>query len=197
MVDTYQQISTTFYLQFGFLFTDTFKPGAVQRLLLIFIQIVIICIKNSLSESILTPENSNLKLKFDKKNNGFIAKTDAKDDFSKSIIASTTPTPISPYLKNNTKSDDVNSTQSIDEEVLGTAAAYKLDIREPLIGCSISEFACSNGKCIPSSKYCDRIDDCDDNSDEPRFCTRKFCAFISFYISFWIFFITPLIFQMS
>lgn len=59
-------------------------------------------------------------------------------------------------------------------EILGTAAAYKLDVREPLIGCSLSEFACTNGQCIPSSKYCDRINDCHDNSDEPRFCTRKY-----------------------
>lgn len=58
--------------------------------------------------------------------------------------------------------------------ILGTAAAYKLDMRETLIGCSLSEFSCSNGRCIPISKYCDRFDDCDDNSDEPMFCTRKY-----------------------
>lgn len=57
--------------------------------------------------------------------------------------------------------------------ILGTPAAYKSDIREPLIGCSLSEFACKNGKCIPASKYCDRVHDCGDTSDEPRFCTRK------------------------
>ncbi|XP_031626059.1 uncharacterized protein LOC116342540 [Contarinia nasturtii] len=57
-------------------------------------------------------------------------------------------------------------------EVLGTAAAYKLDEREPLIGCSLSEFTCSSGQCVPASKYCDRISDCEDSSDEPRFCTR-------------------------
>lgn len=58
-------------------------------------------------------------------------------------------------------------------EILGTPAAYKLDIRDPLIGCSLSEFACKNGKCILASKFCDKINDCGDSSDEPRFCTRK------------------------
>lgn len=58
-------------------------------------------------------------------------------------------------------------------EILGTAAAYRMDEREPLIGCSLSEFACSNGRCVPASKFCDRVNDCEDSSDEPRFCTRK------------------------
>lgn len=58
-------------------------------------------------------------------------------------------------------------------EILGTAAAYKLDVREPSIGCALSEFTCSNGNCIPSVKFCDRFNDCNDNSDEPRLCTRK------------------------
>lgn len=64
-------------------------------------------------------------------------------------------------------------------EFLGTPAAYKLDIRDPLIGCSLSEFACKNSKCVPASKFCDKINDCGDNSDEPRFCTRKSCLFDS------------------
>lgn len=70
----------------------------------------------------------------------------------------------------------VNTTfvESLDHaEVLGTAAAYKLDAREPLIGCSVSEFTCTNSRCIPLSKFCDRNNDCEDNSDEPRYCTRK------------------------
>lgn len=61
--------------------------------------------------------------------------------------------------------------------ILGTPAAYKLDIREPLIGCSLSEFACKNGKCIPATKYCDKVHDCGDSSDEPRFCTCKLFIF--------------------
>lgn len=68
---------------------------------------------------------------------------------------------------------NISSTDIEDGGILGTAAAYKLDIREPLIGCSLSEFSCSNGRCVPISKYCDRVNDCDDNSDEPRFCTRE------------------------
>lgn len=40
--------------------------------------------------------------------------------------------------------------------------------------CSISEYTCANSKCISLAQFCDNNDDCGDNSDEPRFCTRKF-----------------------
>lgn len=78
----------------------------------------------------------------------------------------------------NEESDEISTDTDIkfgkdDGEVLGTAAPYKIDDRTPLIGCSLSEFTCANGKCVPSSRYCDRINHCGDNSDEPRFCTRK------------------------
>ncbi|XP_039229997.1 uncharacterized protein LOC26536190 isoform X2 [Drosophila yakuba] len=39
-------------------------------------------------------------------------------------------------------------------------------------GCSLAEFSCSNGRCVPLSKYCNNLNDCGDGSDEPRFCTR-------------------------
>ncbi|XP_034481213.1 uncharacterized protein LOC117786905 [Drosophila innubila] len=39
-------------------------------------------------------------------------------------------------------------------------------------GCSLSEFNCSNGRCVPLSKFCNNNNDCGDGSDEPRFCTR-------------------------
>lgn len=80
-----------------------------------------------------------------------------------------------PKLQNSEPESANSSTSStlIYGGILGTPAAYKLDIREPLIGCSLSEYACKNGKCIPASKYCDKVHDCGDNSDEPRFCTRK------------------------
>lgn len=126
----------------------------------------------------------NLTSKFEKKSNGFLAAVGSTEDYITSFATLTTSTPIisSLQLKKNTNNNNINNintstTRENDGEVLGTAAAYKLDIREPLIGCSLSEFACSNEKCIPSSKYCDRINDCDDNSDEPRFCTRKILCF--------------------
>lgn len=40
--------------------------------------------------------------------------------------------------------------------------------------CSISEFTCSNGKCINIAQFCDNYNNCGDASDEPRFCTSKF-----------------------
>lgn len=88
-------------------------------------------------------------------------------------------TTIAPNSKTTVKSLDLEienlttSSTLAHGGILGTPAAYKLDIRDPLIGCSLSEFACKNGKCIPATKYCDKIHDCGDNSDEPRFCSRK------------------------
>lgn len=83
--------------------------------------------------------------------------------------------PMNSYIQTNSsfKVASPNTSSKLKLEVLGTAAAYKLDVREPLIGCSVSEFTCTNGRCIPLSKFCDRNNDCEDNSDEPRFCTRK------------------------
>uniref|UniRef100_A0A1I8MMW3 Low-density lipoprotein receptor domain class A n=1 Tax=Musca domestica TaxID=7370 RepID=A0A1I8MMW3_MUSDO len=37
--------------------------------------------------------------------------------------------------------------------------------------CTLSEFSCSNGRCVPLSKYCNNANDCGDGSDEPRFCS--------------------------
>lgn len=143
--------------------------GPVKGLFLVLAQFFIISINKS--ESFLTTEN--LSTTTDEKRKDFLA--ESKEDYITSLITLTTPTPIItlPYSRKKGNNIDTSTTHENDGEVLGTAAAYKLDIREPLIGCSLAEFSCSNGKCIPSSKYCDRINDCDDNSDEPRFCTRK------------------------
>ena len=35
-----------------------------------------------------------------------------------------------------------------------------------LVACSVTEFTCHNGRCVPRSRCNDRIDDCWDNSDE-------------------------------
>lgn len=57
------------------------------------------------------------------------------------------------------------------------ATAKQSQLKQPLMTanskCSISEFSCSNGKCISLAQFCDNSDDCGDNSDEPRFCSRK------------------------
>lgn len=42
---------------------------------------------------------------------------------------------------------------------------------EILKRCRKGEFKCSNGDCIPISKFCDTISDCTDNSDEKMNCT--------------------------
>ncbi|PZC82847.1 hypothetical protein B5X24_HaOG209632 [Helicoverpa armigera] len=38
--------------------------------------------------------------------------------------------------------------------------------------CRISEYLCTNKKCIPINRYCDGSNDCGDSSDEPRHCTH-------------------------
>ncbi|CAB3370328.1 Hypothetical predicted protein [Cloeon dipterum] len=42
----------------------------------------------------------------------------------------------------------------------------------PLGKCKLSQFACLTGtRCVALDRFCDAVIDCDDNSDEPRFCT--------------------------
>lgn len=41
--------------------------------------------------------------------------------------------------------------------------------------CRLSEFQCgTSGHCVAQDKYCDGENDCDDKSDEPRYCTREY-----------------------
>lgn len=76
---------------------------------------------------------------------------------------------IQPAYSNQTTT---NSTPHELDDVLITPAALRSYNTQ---GCTLSEFTCINLRCIPISKYCDRVNDCGDNSDEPRFCTRKYC----------------------
>lgn len=47
--------------------------------------------------------------------------------------------------------------------------------------CKKSEFTCNNGKCIPSNSFCNNVNDCGDSSDEPRYCTSKYCLYFSLF----------------
>ena len=39
--------------------------------------------------------------------------------------------------------------------------------------CPSHAFLCANNECIPSSKVCNGVSDCEDNSDETRICKGK------------------------
>lgn len=56
----------------------------------------------------------------------------------------------------------------------------KSDQKWPATKCAMSEYTCTNGKCVQLNKYCDKINDCGDSSDEPRFCTRKYLTIAPF-----------------
>lgn len=55
-----------------------------------------------------------------------------------------------------------------------TAAALRSDYGGSFSKCTISEFKCDNNNCINANKFCNQINDCGDNSDEPMHCTRKY-----------------------
>ena len=48
--------------------------------------------------------------------------------------------------------------------------------------CESSEFKCSNGKCIRSTRQCDTHDDCGDNSDEQNCGMRIMVSFTDILI---------------
>lgn len=101
-------------------------------------------------------------------NNEFVTSLDAL------TIQPTLATTSSPTVLNGSSAYSnqtaTNSASHELDEILVTPAALRSYNTQ---GCTLSEFTCINLKCIPISKYCDRVNDCGDNSDEPRFCTRK------------------------
>jgi hypothetical protein len=64
---------------------------------------------------------------------------------------------------------------------LGTLATLTT-VRSAAPACRISEYPCRSGKCVRLDRYCDGVDDCGDNSDEPKFCTGKTTQFFIFNI---------------
>ena len=49
--------------------------------------------------------------------------------------------------------------------------------------CSLSQFSCTNGKCIPTHWQCDDEDDCEDSSDEHHCGKALFILLSRSYLS--------------
>lgn len=76
-----------------------------------------------------------------------------------------------------------------------TTAGTKSGQLWPSTKCAMSEYTCTNGKCIQLNKYCDGVNDCGDSSDEPRFCTSKsqfnLKSYVQIYFHYIIFNVIP------
>lgn len=55
-----------------------------------------------------------------------------------------------------------------------TAASVAKSFTLVTKACKLSEFQCGTGHCIAHDKFCDGDNDCEDKSDEPKYCTRKY-----------------------
>lgn len=86
------------------------------------------------------------------------------------------PTATTISQRNESIDNGGNNIEHESINVLGTAAALKSNDGGHLGAasrCTLAEYTCTNGQCVPANKFCDKVNDCGDNSDEPRVCSRK------------------------
>lgn len=95
---------------------------------------------------------------------------------SSSPLSLLRPTPTVFAQRNDSIANGSDNIEHGSMNLLGTAAALKSNDDGHLGAasrCTLAEYTCTNGQCVPSTKFCDKVNDCGDNSDEPRYCSRK------------------------
>lgn len=61
------------------------------------------------------------------------------------------------------------------------SAQFKDDLQTYETECLMEgSFSCTSGACIPSEKYCDGYNDCEDGGDE-NFCGKFICFLLKLY----------------
>lgn len=72
------------------------------------------------------------------------------------------------------KSTNNGNKNKSNNNIIGrNANSNSIPTSKPKSMCKLSEWKCSNGSCIPLSKFCNGIADCNDKSDEPNECSGK------------------------
>lgn len=74
-----------------------------------------------------------------------------------------------------------NANENSNNNVGSNESSKSIPISNAKQKCKVSEWECTNGTCIPLSKYCNGVPDClPDKSDEPNECSGKHKYFILF-----------------
>ncbi|KAJ3666758.1 hypothetical protein Zmor_002189 [Zophobas morio] len=81
-------------------------------------------------------------------------------------------------IKNHTLCDGISDCRNGEDEELDFCTRLEHECHlstncTKLPACDWTDFKCRNGKCIPKSSFCDTINDCGDNCDEPEECSCR------------------------
>ena len=54
-----------------------------------------------------------------------------------------------------------------------------------LLGCTVAQFTCANGQCVPISARCNNVNECSDGSDEQNCGKFKEIAYVICNLAFY------------